>query len=96
MLCVPAYTHERRLFPASLYLPSFTLDSRLALTICAQRKTYGWCFTPGPIGCGVVSCDCNLWDEMGEGLTGQSVEGLVKTSTITTVIRHKLRGLGEF
>ena len=95
MLCVPSYTRERRPFPGSLYLTSFTLDSRLALTICAQRKTYGWSFTPGPIRCGVVSCDCNLWDESGEGLTGQPVEGLVKTSTTMTVIRHILRGLGE-
>ena len=96
MLCVPLYSHERRPFPASLYLTSFTLDSRLAPTICTQLKTYGWCFTPGSIGCGVVSCDCNLWDKRGEGLSGQPVGGLVKTSTIMTVIRHKLRGLGEF
>ena len=49
MLYVPAYTHERRPYSDSLYPTSFNLDSLPALTICAQRKTYGWCFIPDPM-----------------------------------------------
>ena len=49
MLYVPAYTHERRPYSATLYPTSFTLDSLLALTISAQRKTYGWCSTTYPM-----------------------------------------------
>ena len=52
MLYVPAYTHERRSYSATLYPTSFTLDSLLALKISAQRKTYGWCSTPGPMAGG--------------------------------------------
>ena len=36
------YTRERRPYSATLYPTSFTVDSRLALRICAQRQTYGW------------------------------------------------------
>ena len=34
-----------------LYPTSFTLDSLLALRICAQHKTRGWCFTSCPRAC---------------------------------------------
>ena len=36
----------------TVYPTSFTLHSPLALTICAQRKTYDWCSTPGPMAGG--------------------------------------------
>ena len=52
MLYVPAYTHERRPYSATMYPTSFNLDSLLALTISAQCKTYGWCSTPGPMAGG--------------------------------------------
>ena len=39
MLCVPAYTHERRPYSAALYPTTFTLNSLLARTICAEQKT---------------------------------------------------------
>ena len=51
MLCVPAYTHERRPYSVALYPTSFNLDSILALTICAQRKTRRLSFTSGPMAC---------------------------------------------
>ena len=51
MLCVPAYTHERKPCSATFYSTNFTLDSLLAFTICAQRKIYGLCFTPALIDC---------------------------------------------
>ena len=58
MLGVPVYTYERRPYSATLYPISFTLDSLLSLTISAQRKIYGLCFTPGPMACvGEFSCD---------------------------------------
>ena len=37
--------------PIRLYPTSFTLDSLLALRICAQHKTHGWCFTSCPRAC---------------------------------------------
>ena len=49
MLCVPAYTHGHRPYSATLYPTTFTLDSFLAVTICAQRNTHGLCFTSGPL-----------------------------------------------
>ena len=52
MLCVSAYTHERRPYSATLYPTSFTLDSSLALTIQAQRQPYGWWYTLCPMACG--------------------------------------------
>ena len=36
-----------------LYPTSFSLGSSLALTIKAQRKTYGWWYTLCPMVCGV-------------------------------------------
>ena len=48
MLGVPAYTSERRPYSATLYPTSFTLDFLLALRICAQDSTHGWCFTSCP------------------------------------------------
>ena len=51
MLYVPANAYERRSYSVTLYLTSFTLDFLLALTICAQRKTRGLCFTSGPKAC---------------------------------------------
>ena len=59
MLYVPAYTHERRPYSATLYPTSYTLDSLLALTICAQRKNYGLCSTPGSMAGG----DFFAWKE---------------------------------
>ena len=38
--------------PIPLYPTSFTLDSSLALTIRAQRQTYGWSYTLCPMACG--------------------------------------------
>ena len=49
MLCVLAYTYERRPYSATLYPTSFNLDSLLAFTLCAQRKTQGLCFTSGHV-----------------------------------------------
>ena len=63
MLCVPGYTHERRPYSATLYPTSFTLDFLLALAICAQRKTHGWCFTLDRMCCGAFSRDCMFRDE---------------------------------
>ena len=51
MLCVSAYKHERRPYSATLNPTSFTVESSLALTIHAQRKTYGW-YTLCPMACG--------------------------------------------
>ena len=42
------HTSERRPYSATWYPTSFTLDSLLALRICAQHKTHGWCFTSCP------------------------------------------------
>ena len=47
MLDFPLYTHERRPYSATVYPTSFPLGSLLALTICAQLKTYGWFSTAG-------------------------------------------------
>ena len=52
VLYVPACTYEHRPYSATLYPTSFNLDSLLAPRICAQCKTYGWCFTPGPMAGG--------------------------------------------
>ena len=40
------YTHKY------IYTHTFTLDSSLALTIRAQRQTYGWWYTLCPMACG--------------------------------------------
>ena len=73
MLYVPTYTQERRPY-GSLHPTSSNLNSLPALTICAQRKSYEWCFIPGSMDCvGDFSCDCLFWDEGGGGLTGQPV-----------------------
>ena len=48
--CAFRHTHERRPYSATPYPTSFTLDSSLALTIRAQRQTYGFGGTP-----------CTLW-----------------------------------
>ena len=80
MLGVPAYTSERRPYSATSYPTSFTLGSLLALRICAQHKTHGWCFT----SCQDFSCDCIFWDEKGGGLA--PVGPRVDTATIRTVL----------
>ena len=49
MLYVPAYTHERRPYSATLYSTIVNFDSLLGRTISAQCKSYGWCSTPGPL-----------------------------------------------
>ena len=86
MLCFPAYAHERRPYPATLYLTCITLDSLLALTINAQRKTYGWCFTLCLWLARDFSCGYMFWDDRGGGLAGQPVGPLVGTATMTAVM----------
>ena len=95
MLYVPAYTHERRPYSATLYPTSFTLDSLLALTICTQRKTYGLCFTSGLMACGSFLCDCTFWDDRGGGLTRQPM-GPLGHSNHHNINERKSRGLGKF
>ena len=65
MMGVPAFTHERKPYLATLCPTSFTVDSLLALRVCAERKTYNLCFTPGPMACGGFSCDCLFWEKRG-------------------------------
>ena len=69
MLGVPAYTYEHKPYSAILYPTSFTLDSRLALRFCAQRMTYGLCFTPNLLR--DFSREHMFWDAREGGLTGQ-------------------------
>ena len=78
MLYVPAYTHERRPYSASLYPTSFTLDSLPAITVGASSLAlwFMWDF----------SCDCTFWDERGGGLTGQPVDPQVDKATLRTVL----------
>ena len=64
--CVFRRTHTNTgLSSATLYPTSFTLDSLLALTIRAQSKAHGWCFTSGPMAGGDFltqkenMCGCN-------------------------------------
>ena len=52
MLYVPAYTHERRPYSATLYSTIVNFGSLLGHTISAQCKSYGWCSTPGPLADG--------------------------------------------
>ena len=95
MLYVPTYTHERR--PYSTTNPtSFTLDSLLALTIRAQRRTYGWSVNPALWLAGDFSCDGMLWDERAGGLTGQPMGPLVGTTTMTAVMRANRVESGSF
>ena len=100
MLCVPAYTHERRPYSATLYPTSFTLDSVLALTIRAQRKTMiGG--TPGALWLvGDFSCDSSIvlyaLKKRGGGLTRQPVGPLVGTATMTAVMSANRVDLGSF
>ena len=95
MLCVPAYTHEHRPYSDTLHPTSFTLDSLLALTIHAQRKTYGWGFTSGSMACGAFSCGYMLWGERGGGLTGQPLGLLMGTATMRAVISETRVDLGR-
>ena len=93
MLCVSTYTHERRPYSATLYPTSFTLDSSLALTIRAQRQTYGWWYTLCPIWLvGEFLCDCMFWENSGVGLTTQPVS----TATMTTVTSANRGDLESF
>ena len=71
MLCVPAYTHERRPYSATLYPSSFTVDTFSALTILLV---------------GDFSCDCVFWEKRGGGITRQRVGLPVSAATITTVM----------
>ena len=89
-MCVPAYTHERKPYSANLYPTSFTLDSLLVLTIRAQRKTYVWWYTLGPMA--DSSCDCMFWDKGGKGLTRQPVV----TATMTAAMSASRGDLGSF
>ena len=86
MLGVPVYTYERRPHSATSYLTSVTLDSLFALTICAQCKTYGLRFTPGPMVVGGFPCDCMFWGERGGGLTRQPVSQFGDTVPMTTTV----------
>ena len=96
MLCVPAYTHERRPCSATSYPASFTLDYFLALTICAKRKTYGWCFPRALWLTGAFSYDCMFRDERGGGLTRQPEGPLVDTATMTTAMSTQRADSGSF
>ena len=49
------YIYKRRPYSANLYPTCLTLDSLLALRICAPRKTHGLRFIPGPMTCGGIS-----------------------------------------
>ena len=94
MLGIPAYTSERRPYSATWYLTSFTLDSLLALRICAQHKEHGWCFTLCP---GLVNdflCTCMFWDERGRGLA--PVGPRVEKATIRTVLSTNRVDSGSF
>ena len=93
MLGVPAYTHERRSYSATLYPTSFTLNSLPTLTIRAQRKTNGWSFLWFVWD---SSCDCMFWDNRGGGLTGQPVGQAVGTATMTAVMSAKRVDLESF
>ena len=84
MLDVPAYTYKRRPYSATLYPTSFTLDSLLALRICAQRKTHVWCSTSGPSVCRDFPFDCMFWDESRY------------SNHYWNSIEHKSRRLGKF
>ena len=79
-----------------LYPTSFTLDSLLALTICARRKIHGLCFISGPMACGGFLCDCTFSDSRGGGHTGQPVGPLVDTATTTTVMSTNRVESGSF
>ena len=94
MLGVPAYTSERRPYSATWYPTSFTLDSLLALRICAQHKTRGWCYTSCPRTCEGFSYDCMFWDERGGGLA--PVDPRVETATIKTVLSTNRVDSGSF
>ena len=95
MLGFPAYTSERRPYSVTWYPTSFTLDSLLALRICAQHKTHGWCFTSCPIGLVKdFSCDCMFWDERGGELAPMGPR--VDTATIRTVLSTNLVDSGSF
>ena len=78
-----------------LYPTSFTLASLLALTICAQRKTNGLCYTSGPMDSVDFSCDSMPWMR-GGGHTGQLLGPLVNTATITTVSSANRMVSGRF
>ena len=93
MLCVSAYTHERRPYSATLYPTSFTLDSSLALTIRAQRQTYSWWYNLCPMAVGDFSCDCMFWENSGGGLA--PVGPRVDTATIRTVLSTDRVGSGS-
>ena len=94
MLGVPVYTYERRLYSATLYPTSFTLDSLLALRICVQCKTHG---LSSPRALGLVedfSCDCMFWDERGGGHTPLGPQ--VDRATIKTVLTTDRADSGSF
>ena len=92
------HTYERRPYLATLYPTSFTLDSLLALTICAQRKTVV-CVSPRALWLslsGDSSCDCLIWDKRGGGLTRQPVGPPVGTAVMTAVMGANRVNLGSF
>ena len=78
----------------TLYSTSFTLDSSLALTIRAQRQTYGWWYTLCPMACGNFSCDCMFLENSGGGLTTQPV-GTATITTVTSANRVDLESLSS-
>ena len=90
MLYLPAYTHKRRLYLASLYPTSFTLDSIFALTICAQRKTNGWCSTPALWLVGIFLCKKKIY----AGIVGTRTDWVLKAEKggmTTTLLRYVAR-----
>ena len=94
MLCVSAYTHEHRPYLATLYPTSYTLDSPLALGICAQRKARGLCFTSGPMTCVLFFVCLYILEREGRRTyTGGSTGG---HSNHQNSIKHKSRELGKF
>ena len=96
LLCALAHTRKRRPYSATLYPTSFTLDSLLALTMRAQRQTYGWWYTLCPMACGGFSCDCMFWENRGGGLTRQPMGPPVGTATIMAVMSANRVDLGSF
>ena len=91
---VPAYTFERRPYSTTLYPTSLTLDSLLALRICAQPKLM---VGASPRTLELVKdflCDCMFWDERGGGLA--PVGPQVDTATIRTVLSTNRVDSGRF
>ena len=80
MLGVPAYKFERRLYSATSYPTSFTLDSLLPSGFVPSTKLV---VGASPRALGLVkdfSCSCMFWDKRGGGLAPMGPQ--VDTATI--------------